>query len=222
MFVDKPDPPQALKVTGVTERSVSIKWSEPELDGGCDITGYLVEYREAMRRSWQKAGVVDASDKREFTISPLSEGQSYLFRVASENEVGVGDFAELTQSVMAKSQHDPPGPPTAPEVDDILADSCLLTWRPPEQDGGSPVLGYYIERCAGTSTRWIRITRNLVQTTTFKVTDLVEDNEYAFRVMAENKVGTGPVGPPSETVLAKNPWGKCTDGLKFGFFSWSN
>lgn len=84
---------------------VSLKWGEPDTDGGSDVTGYIIEVREAIRRTWQRAGTTDASDKREFTVTPLLEGQQYMFRVAAENECGVGEFAELMQAVMAKSSH---------------------------------------------------------------------------------------------------------------------
>lgn len=42
----------------------------------------------------------------------------------------------------------------------------------------------------------------------FKIEDLIEDNEYEFRVLAENKVGRGPPSQPSDTIKAKDPWGK--------------
>lgn len=35
----------------------------------------------------------------------VQESQSYLFRVAAENEVGVGEFVELSNSITPKSQH---------------------------------------------------------------------------------------------------------------------
>ena len=187
---------------------MTIQWAEPSSDGGCDITSYLIEYREAIRRSWNRAGTVDAGSKLRFTVTPLTEGQQYLFRVAAENSVGLGDFAELTQSVTAKSQNEVPGAPLAPEVSDVMAESCYLSWKAPAQDGGSPILGYFIERCTGTSSRWLRISRGLITDTSSKVTDLVENNEYTFRVVAENKVGAGPAGPNSETILATDPWGK--------------
>ncbi len=41
---------------------------------------------------------------------------------------------------------------------------------------------------------------------THKVTDLIEDTEYVFRIVAVNKVGEGPPGPQSANVLAKDPW----------------
>ena len=37
---------------------------------------------------------------------------------------------------------------------------------------------------------------------------MVEGNEYQYRIVAENKVGEGPPGPPSQPVLAKDPWEK--------------
>jgi len=102
---------------------------------------------------------------------------------------------------------DPPGPPSAPTASDVTKDSCTLTWRAPESDGGSAIIGYHVERCLGQSTRWIRITKDPVPELTFAVKELIEDNVYEFRVYAVNKVGDGPVGPSSEPVTAKDPWG---------------
>jgi len=65
-----------------------------------------------------------------------------------------------------------------------------------------------VERSAsGRTDRWIRITRQPVTDTRYNVTELVEGNEYQFRISAENAVGTGPPGPESDSILAKDPWG---------------
>ena len=66
--VDKPGPPQNLKVTEVTDRTVSLKWAEPEVDGGCDVTGYVIEERECSKRVWQRIGTTDANDKKVKTL----------------------------------------------------------------------------------------------------------------------------------------------------------
>jgi len=208
MILDKPGPPTHLKITGFTERSVSLKWSAPDYDGGADITSYIVEEREASRRTWAPSGTVEGSEKRELTTTGLSEGSQYLFRVAAENSVGRGEFVELTKSITAKSQHDVPGAPSRPTVSEIFKTSCVVAWQAPETDGGSPITGYYVERCSTKSrTRWLRVTKRAVKELTYNVDDLVEDNEYQFRIIAENKIGCGPPGPPSEDVLAKDPWG---------------
>lgn len=52
---------------------------------------------------------------------------------------------------------DPPGAPEAPKVSDIFKDHCTLTWEPPAEDGGSPILGYNVERAMGGSTRWLKV-----------------------------------------------------------------
>jgi hypothetical protein len=103
---DVPGAPRNLAVTSVSERSIGIRWDEPESDGGCDITGYVIEIRESSKRTWQRAGTVDAVDgKRQFEAVALIEGQQYVFRVAAANQCGVGEWAEMTQSVTAKSAH---------------------------------------------------------------------------------------------------------------------
>jgi len=104
---------------------------------------------------------------------------------------------------------DPPGPPSAPTADNVCKDSCDLSWRPPDYDGGSAITGYHVERSAsGRTDRWIRITRQPVPDTRHRVTELVEGNEYQFRISAENGVGVGPPGPESESIVAKDPWGQ--------------
>ena len=202
---DKPGPPENIRSTKVTENSVHLVWEEPKSDGGCLITAYIVERRDAGKRAWQQVG--DVGDL-EFTVTELSEGQSYNFRVAAQNEVGTGDFAELNKSIAPKSQHNPPGAPSAPEVTEITKESCVLTWEAPEDDGGSPVTGYFLDRRTAESSRWLRVTKDQIPELTHSVTDLIEDTEYVFRVVATNKIGEGPPGPESKPFVAKDPWCK--------------
>ena len=100
---DVPSEPRNVSVTSASEKSISLRWDEPESDGGCDVTQYVVEMREGSRRTWQRAGVSSLADERRYTALALTAGQQYVFRVAAENRVGVGDWAEMTQSVTAKS-----------------------------------------------------------------------------------------------------------------------
>ena len=104
IVLDRPSPPQDLKVTDVSETSMTLKWSEPESDGGSDVTVYYVETRESFRHSWHRVGTIPATDRKEFKVTHLTQGQQCMFHVAAENEIGMGDFAELKQAVTAKSQ----------------------------------------------------------------------------------------------------------------------
>ena len=109
--------------------------------------------------------------------------------------------------VVSSLIQDPPGPPSAPEASEVTKESCVLSWQPPTEDGGTPITGYLVERCTVPNARWLRITKEPVVDSTFKVTQLIEDTQYEFRVIALNKVGESPPGPKSEPVLAKDPWG---------------
>ena len=101
---------------------------------------------------------------------------------------------------------DPPGPPESPEIVETFGDHITLTWQPPAFDGGSPVTGYYVERCVSTSTRWLKVTKEAISELTFSDTEVIEDNEYSYRIMAENKVGVGAPCSPTKPVIAKDPW----------------
>ena len=48
---------------------------------------------------------VQSLKEEEFTERGLKEGQPYNYRVAAENEVGVGEYAELPKAVVPKSQY---------------------------------------------------------------------------------------------------------------------
>ncbi len=84
----------------------------------------------------------------------------------------------------------------------------ILSWFPPSNDGGSPVTGYHLERRSPTSKRWVFVNKIQVRDTKIKVTELIEDTEYEFRVTAENKIGMGTPSEPSKPILARDPWDK--------------
>ena len=99
-----------------------------------------------------------------------------------------------------------PGPPVDVDVSEVTKDSAVVTWKTPESDGGSPITGYVVERSLAASARWLRVNKQPVTELKLKVEELVEDNEYMFRVLAENKVGPGEPSQPSKPVMARDPW----------------
>ena len=103
---------------------------------------------------------------------------------------------------------DLPGPTSKPKVNDITRESCKLSWRAPEVDGGSAVIGYNVERTCCDVIRWFRVNQEVVKDVTYTATNLSEGTEYFFRISAVNSAGNGPAGDKSDRVLAKDPWGK--------------
>ena len=55
-----------------------------------------------------------------------------------------------------------PGAPTAPEVSDVHSNSVKLAWQPPLKDGGTPLLGYHVEKRSGAAKKWSFVTKQPV------------------------------------------------------------
>lgn len=99
-FSDPPSPPRWLEVINITKNTADLKWTVPEKDGGSPITNYIVEKRDVRRKGWQ---TVDTTVKdTKCTVTPLTEGSLYVFRVAAENAIGQSDYCEIGDSVLAK------------------------------------------------------------------------------------------------------------------------
>ena len=90
---------------------------------------------------------------------------------------------------------------------DVHKDSVALKWEAPETDGGMPVKSYNVEKRDAMKTSWLNAGRVDGDTFTFKVSHLIEGNDYYFRVAAENKIGVGEPAELSKAVTAKLPYG---------------
>uniref|UniRef100_A0A3B3WDU2 Myomesin 3 n=1 Tax=Poecilia mexicana TaxID=48701 RepID=A0A3B3WDU2_9TELE len=98
-----------------------------------------------------------------------------------------------------------PASPLAVEVSDVNKDYVFLTWQPPSADGGSPVEGYYVERCDLSQGEWVRCNVDIQKICHFPVFGLKEGALYQFRVCAVNKAGVGRPSKATEPVLTADP-----------------
>mgnify|MGYP001793341352 FL=1 len=102
LVVEKPEPPENVKVGETNEDSVTIYWEPPADDGGKPVTGYIIEKRDMNRRTWAPAG---ETSELKFTIVELIEGQGYMFQVKAVNEIGVSEPTETEQPGKPISHH---------------------------------------------------------------------------------------------------------------------
>lgn len=98
---DKPSKPNNLHVIDVMKDSIVLSWESPSDVGGCDLTGYVIEKRDAKRNTWMPVHTVDSSTNT-YAVIKLLEGNEYFFRVSAENEVGVSEPAEMDEGTIAK------------------------------------------------------------------------------------------------------------------------
>ncbi|KAI8511948.1 Titin-like, partial [Branchiostoma belcheri] len=102
--------------------------------------------------------VSGAVRKTTFKIPKLIPFNKYQFRVSAQNMFGVGDPA-TTGNVLSRHPFDTPGPPVHVQVREITRESLKLLWSPPENDGGSEIVGFLVERKEKTSVRWERLNK---------------------------------------------------------------
>ena len=111
-------------------------------------------------------------------------------KIIAKNSVGE-DEHEIRLNVLS-----PPSKPVGHlEVSDVKPTSCHLSWQKPADDGGSPLVGYVIEKKDVEKDYWSvcgKINGKLAtvpKVVDFDVTDLIEHFCYVFRVMAFNTIG---------------------------------
>ncbi|XP_046715879.1 myosin-binding protein C, slow-type isoform X1 [Silurus meridionalis] len=135
------------------------------------------------------------SDHTCLTIEVTEREDSGNYKIVLQNEAG-----EDTGSVRIKVVDipDPPGPPLVPAVG---GDWCTMTWDPPIYDGGSPILGYFIERKKKQSSRWMRLNFDLCKETTFEPKKMIEGVPYEVRIFAVNTIGVSKPSDPSKPFI---------------------
>uniref|UniRef100_A0A672I9D9 Titin n=1 Tax=Salarias fasciatus TaxID=181472 RepID=A0A672I9D9_SALFA len=216
--LDKPGPPTGpMKVTGVMADRCILAWSEPALDGGASINHYILEKRETSRLSWT---VVASNIKGLFhKVTSLLPGDEYIFRVRAVNKFGIGEFLE-SEPIVARNPYKPPSAPGTPEASQITKDSMVLSWSAPEHTGGADIESYHLEKRDKDSVRWTKCNRQKLTDNFFKVTGLMTDHFYEFRVSAENEAGMGDLSElslfyrtevaPAVDMPVEKEWSMCT------------
>lgn len=101
-----------------------------------------------------------------------------------------------------------PGSPSRPDLLDVTHEGMTLTWQAPEDNGGSTIAGYIIERKEAGSDRWMRINKNPVTMTRFRSSGLIEGLEYEYRITAINSRGAGKHSDISVITVAMDPIGR--------------
>lgn len=176
-----PGAPTGLVATSAPS-SVSLSWVAPVDDGGAPITDYKVQRSSNGGLSWTTVadGISTATG---FTVTGLTNGRTYTFRVAAINFVSLGATSDTATSV----------PATVPSKPQVLRSkrgpaSVILTWKKPRSSGGAAVSDYVIEQSTDNLT-WTNVTDSVTAVTGFTVTGLTNGTRYYFHIAATNSAG---------------------------------
>ncbi|KAM9859305.1 immunoglobulin-like and fibronectin type III domain-containing protein 1 [Aulostomus maculatus] len=206
IVLDRPGPPEGpVETVETTSSVIEIKWNPPKDDGGSSVTNYIIERQQAGQSLWTKLGDVSA-DKTSFRDRNVTHGKKYNYRIYAENPEGLSDTLETADSIMAGIMI-LAGPPGAPQVVSASKTSIKLTWTPPDDDRGVPIIGYQLEKRKKDTNQWISLNalNEPIEDVNYTVKEVTEGAEYEFRVSAINESGSGDLSPPSAMVCAKNP-----------------
>lgn len=100
---------------------------------------------------------------------------------------------------------DVPGPVGIPfTAENLSSDSCKLNWYFPENDGGSPISNYLVEKREAERKAWTSVSFTASRQNAV-VHGLTMGKAYFFRVAAENAIGLGPFMETACELVVKEP-----------------
>ncbi|CAK9301085.1 unnamed protein product [Gordionus sp. m RMFG-2023] len=158
-------------------------------------------FKEKPIKSQDRLTIVNEDYKTIFTIKDAQRADMGTYTIVAKNDSG-SDTAVANITVIGK-----PSKPKGPlEAKEIFSDRCKLSWEKPEDDGGTPITNYVIEKMDMKKRKWEKVGETAGQEPTFNVTGLNPGSEYKFRVKAINKEGESDLLEIDQPILAKDPW----------------
>ena len=169
-----PGAPVAVR-TSRDDSRIHVAWDPPASDGGLGVTGYTLLW-VAPDGTTNSANTTGTSH----TIEGVTNGATYGITVSATNEVGTSVTADPVRATPAR----PPGPLAYAEIA-IGHESLLVSWQPPTDDGGLPVVSYTLTWVAPDGT----VTSVDTTHTSHTIEDLIGGAGYTITILANNEAG---------------------------------
>jgi hypothetical protein len=198
MFAPIPAPET---VTGVNatpggKTSANVTWTAPSTGGvptSYKITPYVGSTAQA------STTITGSPPDTMATITGLTTGTSYTFKVQAINPSGSGALSAASNTVTPLVAVAPSAPKHVTAIPGST--SASVSWEAPDATGDSPITGYTVTPYAdATAETPVQVSGS----TLIKViTGLTDGTSYTFRVTATNAPGTGPASPASAAVIPR-------------------
>ncbi|WP_204986521.1 fibronectin type III domain-containing protein [Actinotalea caeni] len=171
--------PAATPGTG----SVTVTWGAAPAGGRSAATHHELE-TTTDGVSWTSAAGALGAAATSHTVTGLTAGVPFGFRVRAANAVGPGTWSEVVWAT-------PLGVPAAPAVVSVTAGAAAmtLTWTHPTSDGGAPLTRYLVEVSDDAGATWVTGAELAPGATSATIASLVNGVVHRARVVAENAVG---------------------------------
>lgn len=93
--IERPGPPKSIKLVDVWGFNAALEWTPPVDDGNSEIKGYTVQKSDKKTGEWFT--VLEHYHRTNCTVTDLIMGNSYFFRVFSENQCGLSEKPTVTK-----------------------------------------------------------------------------------------------------------------------------
>ena len=167
---------------------VALSWTAPISNGGSAITDYVVEYSSNGGSSWSTF-TDGTSTVTSATVTGLTNGTAYTFRVSAVNAAGTG-AASATVTATPRTKPGAPQSVTAvvAPASGVGSGQVKVSWSAPTSNGGSPITAYVVQRSTN-GTTWATVATTGATARSHLATGLSNGIRYYFRVLARNAVG---------------------------------
>ncbi|MEI8051122.1 MAG: fibronectin type III domain-containing protein [Actinomycetes bacterium] len=179
------------------DSQATLRW-RPPFTNGAAITGYTATARDLTNpQSATNGATCTTTGRTTCTISGLTNGHSYKFRVTATNRVGSSAASPASSSITPAAV---PSPPTGVTVR-ALDGSVAVTWST-SADNGSAITGY-TATATDLSNQASQSSGASCQTksaTSCTVTGLTNGDAYVVALVARNDIGTSSPSDSSPSV----------------------
>eukprot|EP01038_Epipyxis_sp_PR26KG_P012331 gene12331-16540_t len=217
--------PTNVFLRATSDSMLTVSFSLPEDNGGDAIKSYRVEWDTTPKfnsiQSVPNKGFIDldASSFSSYTITYLTEGQTYYVRVFAINAAGLSTPTLSSPSSLAPSLQVPGKPHTLSATTGSVSGSISLSWQRPRipwhnipcsglinkpndcpsgvagglssSDGGSTITEYQISYNDQEDFSGYDNGQLTTTLTSYSLTNLTPDRKYYLRVLARNAQGAG-------------------------------
>ncbi|MDE2976943.1 MAG: fibronectin type III domain-containing protein, partial [Acidobacteriota bacterium] len=190
LLVMPPAAPTGLVAAGDSATGVRLDWT----DASTDEARFVAEYREAGATAWTAFGTAAAANATSITVTGLTSGRSYEFRVFAENDNGRSSPSGVASPAGAAA-------PVAPSGATAVArgsTTALIAWS----DNSTDETGFDVEYRVG-SAAWRLAAQTAASVTRLAIAGLEASTAYEFRVSARN--GNGASAAAAAPVLTMPP-----------------
>ncbi len=181
-----PNAPGNFRATAVSPTQIDLLWSAPSSSN--PITGYKIMY-VVDNGLFEELVSNTGTTTTKYSHKNLVKDHVYFYRVYAISSSGLGEPSVIRSATTLQGTSVPTAP-TSLVANTVSPSSIFLTWKAPQNDGGSPIIGYKIEY--STTNTWRTLVSNTgTPQTSFYHVGIGSGINYNYRVSAINSNGDG-------------------------------